>query len=167
MQGQEVAMQGPEMAGAALGILCAVVGVLVLGTLVGAVILRAACSLYNKMASQENRVPEPGFGKALGITLVTMIVNVVVGFMVGLITGGGAAAAGVGAQGAQVISALISLPVGFFVMAGMLTAMLPTSFGRALLVTLVQYAISIAIAIAIGLVVFVVVLALGIGFAGR
>ncbi len=160
--------QGGEAAGVAIvGLLCGLVGILLVGSLVGAVILRAACSLYNKMAHRENGVPEPGFGKALGITVVTLIVNMGAGFVVGLIVGGWAAAAGMGQQGAQLLSSVISFPIGILTMAGMSTVMLPTSFGRALLVTLIQYAIMIAIGLVVGLVIVVVFAAMGIGFGGR
>jgi hypothetical protein len=160
-------MDGAQVAGAMAGVLCAAGGILIVGTLIGAVILRAACSLFNKMAGQDRAVPEPSFGKALGITVVSMIANMAVGFMVGIVIGGGGAAAGANPQHVQIISTLVSLPVGFLVMSGMLTLMLPTSFGRGMLVALLQYAISFAIAIAIGLIVFLVVLLLGVGFAGR
>ena len=104
------------MHGAALaGMLCSLGLVLIVGTFIGAVILRAACSFYNKMNAAQNQVPEPRFGKAIGITLVTMIVNVLVGAAAGMILGGGAVAAGVPPRGAQTFSGLVALPIGFLV----------------------------------------------------
>jgi hypothetical protein len=116
-------------------LLCALV---IGGTLIGAVFLRAAVALYNKMAagaSSASSVPEPAFGKAMGITFVTALVPMV-GFLIGFVIGGGAAAAGARGQGVDVVAQLISFPVGLLVMAGMLSLMLPTTFGRAILVTL-------------------------------
>jgi uncharacterized membrane protein len=160
-------MDAGQVGGAIAGIICAGVAAFVVCLLVGAVILRAACSLYNKLAGPDKRVSEPGFGKAMGIMVVTLIVNVVVGGLLGLLLAGGGAAAGADQRSLQLLVNVVSIPVGFLTMAGMLTVMLPTSFGRALLVTLLQYAIMIAIGIVVGLVIFVVVLALGIGFAAR
>ena len=160
-------MDGAQVGGAIAGIICAGVAAFVVCLLVGAVVLRAACALFNKLAGQDKRVPEPGFGKAMGIVVVTLIVNVVVGGVLGLLLAGGGAAAGADQRSMQLLINVISIPIGFLTMAGMLTVMLPTSFGRALLVTLAQYAIMFAIFLVVGLVVFAVALALGIGFAAR
>lgn len=160
-------MDGAQVGGAIAGMLCAGVAIFVVCLLIGAVILRAACALYNKMAGPDKRVPEPGFGKAMGIMVVALIVNVVAGGVLGLLLAGGGAAAGADQRSMQVLVNLISLPLGFLTMTGMSTVMLPTSFGRALFVTLIQYAIMFAIAIIVGVVIFGVVLALGIGFAAR
>jgi hypothetical protein len=160
-------MQGEQLAGALAGIICAGIGVIVVGTLLGAVILRAACSLFNKMASRENAVPEPGFGKALGIVVVNVIASAVVGLPIGLIVGLVGQGSGLDQKVTQVIATLISLPIGFFVTGGILTFMLPTSFGRALLVTLLQYVVIFLIALVFGIVAAVVIAALGIGFGAR
>jgi hypothetical protein len=130
------------------GPLCGVIFMAVLG----AVILRAACALYNKMAGgagSPSAVPKPEWGRAILITFVTAIVN----FGAGLLLGFG---------GGEMLNILIAVPAAFLVMAGMLTAMLPTSFPRALLVTLLYYVIMMAIAA-----VIVVTLELIFGAADR
>jgi hypothetical protein len=126
---------------------------LLIGTVIGAVILRAACWLFNSMAGGDERrggVPEPEFGRAMLITFVTFLVQTGVQMVIGFVTGAGAAAAEQAKPGAggpaQLMASLIALPVGFLVMAGMLTAMLPTSFPKALLVALLEYVIIIIIA---------------------
>ena len=97
--------------GAAIGgFLCVLVVGLLIGTLIGAIILRAAVSLFNKMAGgadSEGAVPEPEFGKAMGITFVTTLVNMVAGFMIGLVIGGAAAAGGAGVEGAALVAQLV------------------------------------------------------------
>jgi hypothetical protein len=102
--------------GGALGVfLCVRVFAVALGTVIGAAFLRAACAFYNKLAGGKgspSSVPEPLLGKAMGITFVTALVNAVAGFE------------------------LLSLPVSLLVMAGMNSALLPTTFGRGLLVAL-------------------------------
>src|SRR5262245_24340816 len=160
-------MDPAQLGGAIVGVICAGVAVFALCLLIGAVILRAACSLYNKMAGADKRVPEPGFGKALGIMVVTLIVNIVVGGVLGLLLAGGGAAAGADQRAMQLLVNVISIPIGFLTMAGMSTVMLPTSFGRALLVTLIQYAIMFAIEIVVAEVIGYVGMVLGSGFAAR
>ncbi len=162
---------GAQVAGALLGVLCALGFGLLVGILFGAVVLRAACSLYNKLASPQSSVPAPGFGKALGITALSLIANVIAGALLGGVLAGGALAAGAQAKNfapaAQLIPSLVSLPVGILVMSGLLTVMLPTTFGRALLVTLIQYAIMMVIGVVVAVVIGVIVVGLGVGLAGK
>ena len=69
---------------------------LAIGMFIGAIIIRAAVALYNKMAggaSSPSSVPEPAIGKAMWITFVIGLVQMVVGFLIGLVTGAGAAGA--------------------------------------------------------------------------
>jgi hypothetical protein len=105
------------------GLLCGVL----FGTLIGGVFLRAAVALYNKLAGgaqSPSSVPEPLLGKAMGITFVTTLVNAVAGFVIGLATGAGAAATGVGGRGAGLVAQLISFPMSLLIMAAMLTVVL-------------------------------------------
>jgi hypothetical protein len=172
------------------GVLCQ----FILGSLFGAVILRAACSWYNWMVGRKRTqpiaalsqtvpeqfpaaddnpyaasvvqpqagddptvgVPEPSFGQAWLISFVTILVNAIVGFIVGLAVGAGVEAAGADGASLGKVALLVSIPVSFLVFAGMLTAMLPTSFGRALIVTLLYLAVSLLIAVVIGGIAFIV-----------
>jgi hypothetical protein len=126
--------------GGALGaFLCVMVLAIALGTFIGAVFLRAACALYNKLAGGKgspSSVPEPPVGKAMGITFVTSLVNAVAGFLIGTLVGAGGMAAGAGESSPAITAQLLSLPVSLLVMAAMNSAMLPTTFTRGLLVTL-------------------------------
>ncbi len=68
--------QMPQMqeqaAQAATGAMCGLVGGVAILTLIGAVMLRAACALYNKIAGgsgSSNSVPEPDFGWSLLICI--------------------------------------------------------------------------------------------------
>jgi hypothetical protein len=66
---------------------------LFIGTLIDAVILRAACALFNKMAGggpSKGGVPEPEMGRAMLITFVTFLVHLVVGAAGGIALGVGA-----------------------------------------------------------------------------
>lgn len=131
--------------GALLVFVCVSVAI---GTLVGAILLRAAIGLYNKLFGgkrRSTRVPEPPLPTAILITFVTSVVNVGVAFVIGFATGIGAAATGVGGKGASLVAQSIALPISVLVMAGLLAAMLPTSIGRAMVVVALQAAIALAI----------------------
>jgi hypothetical protein len=201
--------------------LCALVFGILIGTVIGAVILRAAIALYNKMAGASSPprgrrpearpaaregdegimagkappqagdtdedleeeelaawddryrrmsagVPEPTFSRAMGITFVTALVQAIAGFSVGFATQGAAAAGGQGqGLGPQILAMLISLPMGFLIMAAMLTAMLPTTFGRACIVTLLTYVIAVAIYVVVIVLFALVFGAAMMGGAGR
>ncbi len=142
------------------GVLAFIFGMLVIGTLIGAIILRAAVSLYNSLAGgvgSPMAVPKLSLVKAIGISFTTVLVNAVAGMIIGLVIRDAAAAAGLPKSWTKGTTQLMSLPISVLVMAGMLTALLPTRFGRALLVTLCYFFI---VAVIIGAFVLIGVLAL-------
>ena len=151
--------QGAAIAGLLCGAL--VIG-LAIGTLIGAVFLRAAIALYNKMAggaSSPSRVPAPAFGKAMWISFATCVAHLVVGLFIGGVTGTGATAPGAGEKGVDFVTQqpLISLSVSLLIMAAILSEKLPTTFGRAILVTLCYLLIVILVVgviVAIAVVLF-------------
>lgn len=134
---------------------------LAVGVLIGAVIFRAAVSLTNKFLGSTGAVPEPPFNRAVVIVLITTIVNMIGSFVAGVAAGAGAAAADAGESSAKIAAQLISLPIGFFIASGIYSAMLPTSFGKAMLVTVCQYIIIILIAIVMVVVVVGVMAMMG------
>lgn len=123
-------------------------GAIVIGVLVGALVLMLATKLVEKFT--------PSYGQALLVTLACLgavfVVNLVLG-LIGFAGGMGGFAGGFFAPrrllvlvadflvGAWVIQQLLKLPSGERM-----------AYGRACLITLVQYAIGIAIGIAFGLV---------------
>ncbi len=73
-----------NISAANLGVLIAGGAIMLfLGLAIGAIILRAACNLYNKIVGRD-AVPEPGFGKAMGIILVTGLINWALSFAIGI-----------------------------------------------------------------------------------
>jgi hypothetical protein len=147
--------------GAFIGVLlCALVIAVAVETLIGAVCLRAAVALYNKVAllnnwmaggtSSPSSVPEPALGKAMWITFATSFARMVVA---SLITGYGATAA------EARVALLISFPVSLLIMAGILSERLPTTFGRATLVTLCYVLVALLVA---GVLVGIAVLLFGV-----
>ncbi len=154
------------MEGAAVGVLlCSLAFGVAVGTLIGAVFLRAAVALYNKMAGggrPPGGVPEPDFGKALGITFVTTLINIGVGFVIGMVTNTWGAA---GPRGKEVdlLAQAISFPLSLLIMTAMLTAILPTTFGRALLVTLCYMLI---VMVVVAVIVGVMIAVFGIAMVG-
>jgi len=134
---------------------CVIFG-LILGSLIGAMLLRAAVALYNRLVggeSADGAVPSPSFRTAMGIALSTNVANFFVGIVIGIAVSEMGRAdpqpAGVDwqarARSLQILSQLIAMPIGFFVAAGMLCTRLPTTFGRASLVALCYVLISILI----------------------
>ena len=125
--------------GAAVGglLLCALFIGLAIETLIGALFLRAAVAFYNKMAggaSSPSSVPEPAFGKAMWIIFDSTVFQMVVGgLFIAISTGAGPVAPGADGKRADVVAQLISFPVSlpivsFLIMAGVLSAKLPTTF---------------------------------------
>jgi hypothetical protein len=65
--------------------LCALVIGVAVGTLIGAVFLRAAVALYNKMAggaSSPGGVPEPAMGRAMWIIFAAFLAQLAVGLFI-------------------------------------------------------------------------------------
>jgi hypothetical protein len=140
-----------------------VVAIFAVAVLIGAMLLRAAISLYNSLAGvQRTReaVPEPSLGKAVGITLVVFLANAAAGFVLGLLLGGAAAAAGGRGPAVNFNAQLGSIPLSLLVESALLTAMLPTTFMRAFLVTLLYLVISIVLVVVVGGIGFMVLMAL-------
>src|SRR5689334_25421680 len=97
--------------GAMLFVLFVVIGILV-GAAIGAVLLRAAVAVYNRItgtAKSPASIPEPSIGKAMGITFLTTLVNLVAAFLILFVTGMGISAAG--ASGKWIGQALSALQV--------------------------------------------------------
>ncbi|MEW4567440.1 hypothetical protein AB1L88_06190 [Tautonia sp. JC769] len=134
---------------------------LVVGTLAGALLLRAAIGAYNAMIAchdPEVTVPEPGIGKAMTITFVATLVNLFAGLVLGVLGGGLAGPEEVRAErGGDVIAQFLALPVGLFVMASLLALLLPTTFARAFWVTMCYLSIALVIGGTITAVILLVV----------
>jgi hypothetical protein len=113
---------------------------LVIGTLLGAMLLRAGIWIYNRIAGGADSprgLPEPSFGRAWGIVAVATLVSIVVGTPIGPGTN---RAAGT------------SFLVGVLIEAGVLSYLLPTKYGRALLATLCQLVIFVPLVAVISIV---------------
>ncbi len=127
----------PEGAAGGGLLVCTLVIGLAIETLLGAVFLRAAVALYNTMAGGPCfSVPRPAFGKAMWVIFESTVFQMIVGGLcTGVSTGPGPVAAGEGGRAVDVFAHYISLPVGLLIMASVVSAKLPTTFGRAILVT--------------------------------
>jgi len=154
--------------GAVLGVLlCALVIGVAVETLIEAVCLRAAVALYNKLAggaSSPGSVPEPALGKAMWITFARVLAQFVVGaLLIGIGTGAGPTAAGAREQGVDVVAPLLSFSVSLLIMAGVLAERLPTTFGRAILVTFCYVLVALLV---VGVLVGIAVLVFGVALKG-
>ena len=153
--------------GAAVGVLvCVLVIGAVVGTLIGAVFLCAAVALYNKLAggaSSPDSVPQPTLGKAMWIILAISLGQLIAGSLLGLCTDVGPTAPRVRGLGVDGIAELISFPVSFLIIVGILSAKLPTTFGRAIVVALCYMFIVLLV---VGVLVGVAVLVVGVALEG-
>jgi hypothetical protein len=141
------------------GLLC----ILVIATPIGAIILRAGCWLYNKLYRKfaggpdaASPVPDPGFGKAVAIafvpTLVVCLVNLL-NFILAFLSGSVEAVQ----ELHPAVLPLVSLPVGFFVLAWMTRIVLPTDFVRGILIALMSLVVAMCVGLLIGVVVMAIV----------
>ncbi len=127
-------------------------------------------------SSSSGGIPEPDLFKGMGITLLVGIANIVIGVIIvfAMVAVGGGGGGGFGGGGGnnpfapqpgvdpavQILANCCSTILGFLIWAGILTGLLPTSFPRALLVTLFLYLEFFALGIILVIIAFV------IGFAG-
>jgi hypothetical protein len=115
-------------------------------------------------------VPEPSMGLAMGIVVLYMILAGIVNFGIAFAIQGtvalvpGRRAPLVANLGAAVLTNGAALVVGTLIFTGLVSALLPTSFGKAFLVVLLDYLVTIIVALAVGFVVLVFYLAVW-GFA--
>jgi len=140
---------------AAGGLLCVLVAGVAIGTFIGAIILRNAIGLYNVLAGKD-RVPTVSMGHAMLITFIVSLINTMVTLM---IARAGAAGAGFEDRDLAFVNQLIGIPVTFVIMAGMLSMLLPTTIGRAFLVTLC-HTIIVFVLIVVGVGVYMVCVAM-------
>lgn len=157
--------------------------------LIGALVIRAACWIANKCLPQPQpryddddfddrdddefddrprrrrsrgpttAIPEPNFGRACGIMALNVLIQIGIGFAIGIVLGGAGFRGGDGIGAMQVMNVLIH----FFVVAALCSGMLPTTFGKACLVSLFNFLIWLLIGI---IVVVALVATIGLQFRG-
>jgi hypothetical protein len=151
----------PELTGTTLIFFLCFIGFgVLLVTAVAAVILRWAVSLHNAIAasSPETLVPSPGMGLAMVIVFIRYVLQV--GVSMAMQFAGGMNPLAMDRPGASMLTEaqvesylvtwLITLPVSFIVGSALLSSLLPTSFGRACLVSLLECVIVFVIGFVLG-----------------
>ncbi|MEQ8638032.1 hypothetical protein [Gimesia maris] len=108
------------------GIVCLLFVGLPIGALIGAVILRAAVSMFNSLAGGDP-VPEPAISKAFGMMILVAISNYAIRFLASLILAGP-----MGAEVPKYASSLAAFPFTFLICSAIFSSGLPTSFKRAM-----------------------------------
>lgn len=153
-----------------------VFGMSMIGVFIGAIILQAACVLYNRFVGVEvswhglepdgvgqtdskttdwaDGVPKLSLGHAMSVVCIALIANTVFGFVIGRGLRGALPPVGNGLWAVSPLAFLIALPANLLVMG----AMLPTRFGKGLLVVLLYLLIWVALVLAIVVAVFAVAL---------
>jgi hypothetical protein len=169
------------MAFAGFGCILAGLGFLI-ALLIGAVVVRAAVSISNKLIGspkrepetfgrveewewddepeeehprrkREKAVPEPGVGKAMMIASTGGVTNAFIVLVIGVFL----EALDVDPIDEDLtiaVLAVVSLPFSFVALTLLLTAMLPTTFWRAALVAFVHYALVVVIGIVAGAAIY-------------
>ena len=113
-----------------------ILGIIALGTPVGAVILRMACALIKKLSL--GAVPEPTWKKALGIVFLALLASLMAAILLSFLT-----------NSAIVVNGLASA-VGLLTLAGLASVILPTTISKGLLVSILYVAVSVAVTLMIG-----------------
>lgn len=142
-----------------VGVVAAGVALLI-GTLIGAVLLRFAVWVYNKLfagTDAQRRVTEPSYERAMGVVCLAFLLDLLagipvryaIGFLVSTLIGPASRLAH------MVWVQAIYLPLGTVLMAGVCTYLLRTSFGRAL-----------GVAVCYGLIILVLFAVIGGGLYG-
>lgn len=101
-------------------------------------------------------IPEPSFAHVMAISFLVVFASVVVDVVIALALGAGVGAAGGNGnnnrfipQGGELavllLAVCVDLVTGFLIWSGALTVLLPTSFGRAVLVTVFVHLMQVAI----------------------
>ncbi|MDP7010512.1 MAG: hypothetical protein QF685_03955 [Verrucomicrobiota bacterium] len=134
--------------------LVVVIAIVFIVLAIAAVIFRAACRICNV----ENI---PGFFGSMGIVLLAQLVSAIISFVVGFVVGLVGSAAQIGVQEIQLLATLVSFPVAVLTTALVYKPFLNVSFGKCILVWLLQVVIVIAIGIVLGIIGFVLAMVLG------
>jgi hypothetical protein len=112
----------------------------------------------------------PAFGKAMWISFAICFAQIVVGFLIAGLTGPGLTAPGAGEKEANVVGEIISFPVSLLIMVAILSAKLPTTFARAILVTLCYMLVTLCFMlisiVVVGVLVAVAVILFGVVLKG-
>ncbi len=179
---------------------CELIVAILLGTLIGAFILKVACALFNLLAGASRKpadraasgepgmaplgkpisisgpedrweeleepdtspgVPIPRFEWAMRILFFATLINTTGSFIVLRLARLVWQPSLRGSLGTLSIF-LIASPLGMLVLAGICAAMLPTSFGKGLLISLLFHLLSILIAAALAAVAILLALSLGL-----
>ena len=133
----------------------------VIGTLLGPRLLLAAIALLNILAGgsgASGSVAPPSVVKAMGITFAIAWINAAVVVGVAWAVLATPAVDYIPPGGYGVLAQAVALPLSLLVMVAMLTAKLPTSFGRAVVITLLYLLFASAVTLLIAGVVAVGVL---------
>lgn len=149
----------PDQTTAVLAMLCVFAIALPAALAISAVLVRAGCAVYNAMSAPEQQVPAPAFGTALLVAIPMVAVKLGVRTVL--------AVAFVAAFGAdprlertiKLASTVISLPLAILATGALAAWLLPTSFGRGLLVTLAAYAVGFVCALVLLVIAVIIVTA--------
>jgi len=125
--------------------------VVIAGLTIGAALLYGAIGLFNRLVGKDQHVPTPTFGRAFQIVFTVWLLNLLVSIGIGLVLAGvgGLESGSDSAGAARIISNVVAAPLGFLILAAMISSQLPTSFGRAIAIAALYCALAVLVAIVI------------------
>jgi hypothetical protein len=127
-------------------------------TVIGAVFIWGGIALHNALVSRpESRVPRPGFSKYCQISLTVGLVEALAVFLAARLDLGLWRLLPAGKLAAELAIFVLFLPVSFLLMSAMISALLPTTLARGILVSLCTFAVWIIFG-------FIVNIAVGLKF---
>lgn len=128
-------------------------GVIALYLVIGTIIFRLACRFSGEAV--------PGFGRAMGIVVIAFLILFLLNIVLTVAFSGGSIEAMTDPEQQNPAAGLVSLLVGMFASAAIYSKMLPTTFGKGLVIWLIQIVMVIAVALVFGLLAAVLVAMLG------
>jgi hypothetical protein len=135
---------------------------LLVGAVVGAVAIRAAIDMHNRIVSEGRRIIEPQANDAFSIGLILTVAIQAATFLGIWLTNSAAESSGWGESTKAIVIVLIVMPAVTLVAAGLLRSMLKTTYGRALSVTGLFYFVNAMIGIFVGAIALVSQILLGV-----
>ncbi|MFH1303322.1 MAG: hypothetical protein ABIK07_19830 [Planctomycetota bacterium] len=126
------------------GFICFLFFVLPVSLLIGSMVLIAAIGLFNKITVQNKRrsesIPVPSVPEAMGIVLVASLINMAINFVLGFFMGLGGVQSelDIATYMDAIVFQLVAFVITFFVNSTVYSAMLPTTFLRAMGVAFFQ-----------------------------
>lgn len=106
-----------------------------------------ALTRYDRLRTAAGGVPLPGVLRCLGIAIAYCLASYVIGALLYFVFQAAGNASGATQGMSLLLTLTVTLPVNLLMLAGLVTLMLPTTFGRGLLVAIVYFLMLLVIGV--------------------